>query len=533
MSDVPLRPNDPLPRLLIVDDVDANREILARMFRNRGFDTVEAEGGHKALEIIACEPLDLVLLDVMMPDMDGFEALRRIREAHSSVELPVIMVTARTESQDIVHALSLGANDYVTKPVDFAVAHARVNALVGRKRAEEEVRRVEERLRASHKLEAIGQLAGGVAHDFNNLLLVIDGYARIALKSPGDPAVVSNALAEVLHAAGKAEGLVRQLLVFSRRQMVDRRILRVSQALSEVEALLRPLLGARNLLQFDLAPGAGDLCVETDPAEFCQAIVNLAINARDAMPGGGTVTIGLRRSDVEAGQESGLAPGAYVELTVQDTGCGMDQATLARIFDPFFTTKDQGKGTGLGLAMVYGFVQQSGGAIAADTDVGFGSTFRLMLPLSDRQPAVEVANVEQALRGAGETVLLVEDDQQLLRLTRSTLEELGYRVLSASNGVEALEIEGEDSQPIDLVLTDVVMPSLGGFDLAAILHDTRPELPVVFMSGYPTGGELKSVSLAEGSIFLPKPFKPAALASAVHRALRSPPDQPSKTEAAA
>ena len=504
------------PRLLIVDDVAANREILARLFKGRGFETVEAEGGAQALELVGRERLDLVLLDVMMPDIDGLEVLRRIRASRSPVELPVIMVTARSGSEDVVEALTLGANDYITKPVDFPVALARAQTQIGRKRAEDEVRQVEDRLRASQKMEAIGHLAGGVAHDFNNLLLVIDGYARIAQRSAGDPEAVTEALGEVLRACGRAESLIKQLLVFSRRQIVDRRIVRMRDALWEVEALLRPLLGARIQLEVEVEPDAAGVCAETDPTEFAQAVVNLAINARDAMPDGGTVTIGLRRAEVAEGVP---APGAYAEVFVRDTGCGIDDATLRHIFDPFFTTKEQGKGTGLGLPMVYGFAQQSGGGVTAETEVGVGSTFRVYLPLSDQQPAADVAEVEPALRGQGETILVVEDDDQLLRLARCTLEELGYRVLAAGNGLEALEIEGEGTQAIDLVLTDVVMPALGGFELAAILAESRPRLPVVFMSGYPTRGELKTVSIPSGAIFLPKPFKPADLARAVSRGL--------------
>ena len=372
------------PRLLIVDDVAANREILSRLFRGRGFDTAEADGGQAALDALADGAFDLVLLDVMMPDIDGLEVLRRIREQHSSLELPVIMVTARTTSEDIVQALKAGANDYITKPVDFAVALARVDAQVGRKRAEDEVRRVEERLRASHKLEAIGQLAGGVAHDFNNLLLVIDGYARIAMRSAGDPDAVAEALGEVLRATGRAESLIKQLLVFSRRQIVDRRIIRTREALAEVETLLRPLLGARHRLELRVDPAAAALCVETDPTEFCQAVVNLAINARDAMAGGGVITLGLRRVDLDdEAALPGAGAGAYVEVSVADTGSGIDEQTMSRIFDPFFTTKEQGKGTGLGLAMVQGFVQQSLGRLEVESELGRGTTIRFLVPAPD------------------------------------------------------------------------------------------------------------------------------------------------------
>ena len=494
------------PRLLIVDDLGINRELLARRFEARGYRVTEADGGARALQLIAEQPFDLVLLDVMMPDVDGRDVLRRIREERSASVLPVIMVTARSESADVVEALELGANDYITKPVDFAVAWARVEAQVGRKRAEDEARETEARLRSAQKMEALGQLAGGIAHDFNNLLLVIDGYTRMAAAASRDPEVVQQ-LDEVLQATATAEALIKKLSVFSRRALVEREVTRLSAALEDIAGMLRPLLGARHPLRLEVDPAARELCAHLDPCELSQAVINLAINARDAMPAGGAVRLRLSAAEGAA------------EIAVQDAGCGMDEATRLRAFEPFFTTKRPGEGTGLGLAMVYGFVQQSGGSVAVESAPGRGSTFRLRLPCVEGAPqALAAAAHGEAPRG-DETVLLVEDDDRLLRLGRATLEALGYEVLCAGNGMEALELESEHA--VDLVLTDVVMPTLGGFELAGILRESRPALPILFMSGYPTAGALKQVAVPEGAQFLPKPFKPAELARAVRSALGS------------
>ncbi len=495
---------------MIVDDVIANRELLARRFETHGYETAQAEGGVRALELITQQQFDLVLLDVMMPDLDGREVLRRIREVHTPSELPVIMVTARTQSADVVEAISLGANDYITKPVDFAVAWARVDVQIGRKRAEEDARASEERLRGAHKLEAVGQLAGGIAHDFNNLLLVIDGYTRLALGCAEDNAEVAGHLGEVLRATEAAESLIKKLSVFSRRELVAHKVIRLADALDETETLLRPLFGPAHPLVLHISPAAAELCVETDPGELGHALINLAVNARDAGRRGGIIQLIL--------DQPPEAPG-MAEIRVVDEGCGMDADTLARIFDPFFTTKQQGKGTGLGLAMVYGFAQQSGGSIAVASEVGQGSTFRLRLPSVESQPSAAMVPTEGPAAGDGETILVVEDDPRLLRLMCDTLERCGYKVLPAGDGLEALELEADHGDEIALLLSDVIMPLLGGFELGAILRRSRPDLSILFMSGYPTQGELKRVSVPESAAFLAKPFKPADLARAVRQAL--------------
>ncbi len=383
-----------------------------------------------------------------------------------------------------------------------------------------ERKQVETRLRESQKLEALGQLAGGVAHDFNNLLMIINGYTRRALANLDDAARVRDSLAQVISSTDKAATLTRQLLLFGRRDVLDRRILRLADQIDEIESLLRSLLG--ETIELVVERGEENLCVETDPGQLHQAIVNLALNARDAMPGGGRIWIAVDAIEADAGfcnRHPTARPGRYARIAVEDNGVGMDEETLVRVFEPFFTTKEQGKGTGLGLAMVYGFVKQSGGVVEATSRPGEGAVFSIFLPLTDRTPAAVSETERAACRARGETVLLVEDDDALRMLTYETLEGLGYRVIAAEDGLSALEAEDDHEGGIDLLLTDVVMPGLGGFELARAIRESRPGIKVVYMSGYPARGRLKKVDVPVDAPFLQKPFDADRLARCLRAAL--------------
>ncbi|MCH8037055.1 MAG: PAS domain S-box protein [Proteobacteria bacterium] len=383
-----------------------------------------------------------------------------------------------------------------------------------------EVEVTQAQLRESEKLNALGQLAGGVAHDFNNILMIIGGYTRIAREDPQISQKSRDALADVLKAAEKAAGLTRQLLVFGRRHPLESKVVAVSDILGELSMLLGPLLG--ETIDLDISVADEEACVETDPTQFTQALVNLAINARDAMPAGGKIAIGM---DVIAtgselyGKHPDASAGSYVRVAVEDAGTGMDAETEARIFEPFFTTKEQGKGTGLGMAMVYGFVQESGGIIDVETELGKGTTIIIHLPLADRKPEIAIAVDPELPRGKGETILLSEDDDSLRHLVQITLEELGYHVLAAADGFEALEVEEEHDGPIALLLSDVVMPNMGGIDLSRALKETRPDTKILFMSGYPSRGGIKRIDLPEDVRLLQKPLDPEHLAHAVHEIL--------------
>ena len=376
-----------------------------------------------------------------------------------------------------------------------------------------ERKHIQLQLTQTQKMEAIGQLTGGIAHDFNNLLMVVDGYARRAVVRLDDTTTVQSSLLQVLSATDKAAKLTQQLLAFSRRQIMETRVFRVADAIKELDGLLKQLVGEAAAIQFELDD---DARVETDPSELGQAVVNLAINARDAMPKGGTITIGARLVDLDAAFTEGRAnigPGRFVEVYVGDDGVGIDEATLARVFEPFFTTKGQGEGTGLGLAMVYGFAQQSGGTTEMFSTPGEGTTVSIYLPATTREPEMALADVDVMYHGQGETVLLVEDNQALLDLTRSVIEDLGYAVLTATDGVEALEVDEDHEEPIDLLLSDVVMPIMDGFELAEIMRENRPEMKILFMTGYP-----RSTGSPSGKL-LQKPIKAIALARYIRNEL--------------
>ncbi len=381
-----------------------------------------------------------------------------------------------------------------------------------------ERRSLEAQFRQAQKMEAIGRLAAGVAHDFNNLLTVIQGYCDLHLPDLPPQHEVRPALEAILQAGKRAAGLTQQLLAFSRQQAVQPRTLDLNAALAEMKALLVSMVGEDVTLEFHLEPELGR--VRVDPGLLGQVVMNLAVNARDAMPGGGRLSIGT--SNVEIDQAFAQAhfnalPGPYAMLSVTDTGIGMDDATQARIFDPFFTTKEVGKGTGLGLATVYGIVQQFKGHIWVHSEPGKGATFRIYLPRIDGAVRpLEPTPVSAATRGSGETVLLVEDDPALCSLTQQFLQTLGYRALVASNSAEAQEIAAREPGTIHLLLTDLIMPGMTGRDLADALAAGRPEMRVLFMSGYGDHHLLTGHGAIPPAAFIQKPFDLAALSAKVH-----------------
>lgn len=380
-----------------------------------------------------------------------------------------------------------------------------------------EHKRLEEQLRESEKLNSLGQLAGGVAHDFNNILMVISGYTKRALAAPDDREKTHTALSEVVVAAEKAAGLTKQLLAFGRRQMLEKKVIRGAGILTELSSLLLPLLGETVSFIMDVEDDRA--CIETDPAQLTQALMNLALNARDAMPGGGQLRFGINVAEEVPLAHREDHPGPHVKLTVKDSGSGMDEKTLARIYEPFFTTKDQGKGTGLGLAMVYGFIQQAGGIIDVSSIPGEGTSFEIYLPVAEGIPDLTVAVDYCSFAGNGETILLAEDDDSLRRLAQLTFEELGYKVIVASDGFEALELESEHEGPIDMLVSDVVMPGLSGFELSSAIRETRPDIKIILMSGYPSRGELSRMEAPAGIPLLQKPLEPETLARNVRECL--------------
>ncbi len=374
--------------------------------------------------------------------------------------------------------------------------------------AETALRHSEEQLRQAQKMEAVGQLAGGIAHDFNNLLTGILSYCDLILQEirPGDP--IRADLEQIRHAGLRAAGLTRQLLAFSRRQVLQPRVLSLNSTVAELDGMLRRLLGADLTLETELDPGLW--YVMADPGQIEQVLVNLAVNARDAMPAGGRVRISTsNRHYPGAGPErpNGVRPGDYVTVAVSDTGVGMDVQTQARIFEPFFTTKEPGRGTGLGLSSVYGIVQQSGGHITVESAPGQGATVTIFLPRHEGAAAALPARPDRRmLPGGSERLLLVEDEAAVRSSARRLLERYGYTVLEARHGADALRIVEEAPAEIDLVLTDLVMPEMGGRELVERLRVRRPGLKVLFMSGYTERAIATDGHMPPHTGFVEKPF---------------------------
>ena len=382
---------------------------------------------------------------------------------------------------------------------------------------------LEMQLLQAQKMEAVGLLAGGVAHDFNNVLTAIGGYAELVREDlPGEDARRHD-VEEILRATERAATLTRQLLAFSRRQVLAPRVLDLNGVVAGVDNMLRRLIGADVELRTALGPVLG--AVRADPGQLEQVIMNLVVNARDAMPRGGKLTIETANAELDesyALEHPSVVAGPYVMLAVSDSGVGMDAATQARIFEPFFTTKEKGKGTGLGLATVYGIVKQSGGNIWLYSEPGRGTTFKIYLPRVDQPPEQPAAApAPRAAPRGSETVLLVEDDEAVRALARKMLAAHGYTVLAAASGAEALKLAADHTGPIHLLVTDVVLPGMSGRELAARFQSVRPALKVLYTSGYTDEAIVHHGVLDPGIAFLQKPFTSGALARKVRETLDS------------
>jgi hypothetical protein len=398
-----------------------------------------------------------------------------------------------------------------------------IDDVTARKEADRILEESQEALRQAQKMEAVGRLAGGIAHDFNNLLTAIIGYSHLAADALGNGHKAMEHLMEIQKAGERASALTDQLLSFSRRKVLNRRVLDVNSVLADFEKMLGTIVGGQIKVMVRADP---DLWrVRADPGEIGRALMNLCLNARDAMPAGGTLTI--QTSNVTMPERDPtvphLAPGRYVELSVRDTGVGMDPKTQARLFQPYFTTKEEGKGTGLGLAAVQSIVSQSGGGVWCESELGEGSRFFIRLPAVAEMAEVggqAVGKLAEAPKGSAEVILLVEDEDQVRKLTARVLEELGYVVLEARDGREAVSCAKAHPERIDLILSDVVMPEMGGRGLSDQIHQTRPEAKLLFMSGHSQDLIVKE-GIHPETPFLLKPFSPADLARKVRDVLDS------------
>jgi nitrogen-specific signal transduction histidine kinase len=393
--------------------------------------------------------------------------------------------------------------------------------IVHQRQAEEERKRLQEQLAQASKMEAVGQLAGGVAHDFNNLLTTILGYSEMILEQLAKDSPVRAEVEEISKAGARAASLTQQLLAFSRKQVIMPRPIDLNETVKEARNMLERLIGENIRLVLSLDPDPGR--VKADPHQIDQVLLNLAVNARDAMPDGGVLTVATANVAVEkdhAVARSEIVPGNYVVLSVADTGIGMDKETRARIFEPFFSTKEFGKGTGLGLATVYGIAKQNGGTVLVDSEPGRGSVFRIYLPrLYTAGAAVNPAPARTASPTGNETILLVEDDAMVQRLAQKMLSHLGYEVLPAQDTEDAVRICETHPRPIHLLLTDVIMPRMNGVELYSQLQTLRPGMKALFMSGYAEDVVARKGVLPEGTEFIHKPFDMENLALRIRQTL--------------
>ncbi len=525
-----------------------------------GFQVDSAFQGQEALEkaqqaLAAGAPYALAFMDVRMPPgWDGIETVRQIWQVYP--ELQVVICTAYSDYSwdEMIGKLGPSENLVILKkPFDkvevlqLACALTRkwelnrqarlklgeLTRMVDQRTSELEAanrelkREMQERieaerqLRHAQKMEAVGQLAAGVAHDFNNILTIIHGHASMLGMRFGQSGDHSRSISEIRRSAERAANLVRQLLAFSRKQVFQFRPVELNEVIRSVNGVLRELLGAHIELETHCAPGLPPIIADRGMIE--QVIVNLTVNGRDAMPRGGRMTIKSSLATIdplEVGTSSDSQPGQFVCLTISDTGSGMTPEVLGHLFEPFFTTKDIGKGTGLGLATVYGIVKQHHGWVDVQTQVNRGTAFRVFFPVSDhKEEAVAEPTPEGANAPGTETILLAEDEQALREMVAEVLTLRGYRVLAAESGPKALELYHQNSH-VDLLLTDMVMPGgMMGSDLVAELRRTNPNLKVIYTTGYSPGVVGLQEAVNEGVNFLPKPYSPRKLADYIRQCL--------------
>ncbi len=513
--------------ILMVEDNPEDVDLLLRELRRAGIEAHSdiAQTPERFAAVIRSRPWDVVLADYRLPGWNGLEVLEILRE--QGRDIPVILVTGTLGDELAADCIREGCADYVLKD-RLARLPSAVRRALGEKALQEERgraiaerKRLEQQLFLAQRLEAIGRLAGGIAHDFNNLLGVVTGFSDLVLDGLEPESPLRPPLEEVRKAGERGISLTRQLLAFSRQQVLEPKVVSLNHIVSDTVKMLQHVLGEDIVMTTLLSPQLGS--VKADPAQIEQVLLNLAVNARDAMPTGGKLTIetsNIYLDEAYVHRHVVGQPGPYVLLAVSDTGKGMDAETQAHAFEPFFTTKEKGKGTGLGLATVYGIVKQSGGYIWLYSEPEKGTAFKIYLPRVDEAATRERVRERTSQAPAGmETVLLLEDEPALRELVQQWLVGLGYVVLEAQGGVEALEISKNYNGPIHLLLTDVVMPGMSGRDLAERIVPSRPEMKVLYISGYTNDAIVRHGVLQPGVVFLQKPFTRQSLANKVRETL--------------
>ncbi len=494
-------------RILLVED-DQLQAIFIQAVLGKEYEVVTAYSLCEALETLSYQSFNAVVLDLGLPDSGGADTLDSITAAARAT--PVVVLTGSSPDADL-NVMRHGAQDFIRKS-EFNLQTFRRSLRFAMER-----KRLEERIVHGQKLEAVGELSAGVAHEFNNLLQTIRGYAKMALD---DLDVDSNAFSDIKKVVGAADDaarITRQLLSFGRRVALQRERLDLNDLLRDQMDLVRTLIEETVIISTNIAEN--DAFVRVDPTAMRQVILNLCINARDAMPDGGELYVA---SDTVSLDEGDLLAGDYVEIVVKDTGCGMTPEVLSHVFEPFFTTKAVGQGTGMGMSMVYGAVRQHGGDVHVSTEVGAGTSFRVLIPQSTApDETVEETDDDSELNGGRrETILIVEDNPSVRELCDRVLAGNDYRTLVARDGVEAIQLFEAHRRQIDLLVLDVVMPRMTGRDVYELVSSLEPDIPFVFCTGYPLGGDhVRFANDVKNSVILEKPFQRETLLREVRKAI--------------
>jgi two-component system, cell cycle sensor histidine kinase and response regulator CckA len=508
-------------RALIVEDSETDCQILVRELHKGGYDVTfervdSAESVNRAL---AVGGWDIIFSDFSIPGFNGVACLRMIRER--GVDVPFIFVSGTIGEEVAVEAMKLGANDYLMKG-----STARLLPAIRRELADAALRRehdaVQQRMRQLEKFEAIGKLAGGIAHDFNNVIGAVSGWAELGLIEAPSSSAEARYFEKIREQSRRAAGLTRQLLAYARKQKLEPRNVELNQMVIETMALLRRVIGEHIQVILELSPEA--VIVRADPTQIEQVLMNLCLNSRDAMAKGGELTI--KTEMTELGPEycevhPYAKPGSYIQLSVSDTGIGMDGATIEHIFEPFFTTKEAGEGTGLGLPTAFGIVKQHNGMMEVESEPATGTTFKVLLPAVAGAPDPRIELDNSPVRGGSETILVVEDNDGMRQMMREALEGLGYKVIAAQDGLEAIEQFQIHRSRVSLVVLDMVTPKMSGPAVYARMSETVAHLPVIFCSGYSEDSLPELSAKAAPHALLQKPFDCKVLARKIRELLDS------------
>ena len=509
-------------RILVVDDDPQAEALISMALAEASFTpAVDVVGTASAgIARIQADEHDIYLIDQQLPDGTGIELIRSANAGATSK--PFILMTGYGSSEIDEQASRAGAVDYVEKHMVTAQLERSIRFALRNWQSVRMLQDREEQLRQAQKMEAIGRLAGGVAHDFNNLLII--GYTDLIAERIDPTEPTARDVGEIRKAADRAAGLTRQLLAFSRKQLLSPSVISLNDTTSGLLQMLPRVIGDHIRTTANLSDGLAP--VKADASQMEQVFINLVLNARDAMPMGGLLSIETANVELDderlANESLGVPPGRYVMMAIGDTGTGMDAATRERAFEPFFTTKPKGKGTGLGLATVYGIIDQSGGAIYLDTAPGRGTTVRIYLPATDDVADAKVEAAPPSADRGTETLLLVEDNEAVRSLAAKALHRRGYKVFEARSGEEALKLTETNGLRPDLLITDVIMPGLSGPNLAARLMHAQPRLRVLYVSGSTDDANADHGGFVGQAPLLQKPFTPSTLAERIRAILDAP-----------